>query len=86
MNKVEFTDALRIAKDSTIDLIDEELGLMNGYGLPNFEPVSVSTRQVARMIRWQALYLNGGWDVEEINSVRQLGRNRFEINNEVEAL
>lgn len=84
MNKAEFTDALRIAKDATIDLTDEEIGLMDGYGLPDFKPVSVSTRQVARMVRWQAQYIFGGWDAEEINSIRQLGRKRFEINNEVE--
>ena len=83
MNVAEFKDALRIAKDADIDLSDEELGVMNGYGLPDFKPVSVSTRQVARMIRWQAQYIGGGWDAEEINSIRQLGRKRFEINHEV---
>ena len=86
MNKIEFIDAMRIAKDSTIDLQNDDMDIMYGCGLPDFQPVSVSTRQVARLIRWQAQCFDGTWDSEAVNEVRQIGRRMFEINNKVGAV
>jgi hypothetical protein len=78
MNKAEMTQALAIAK-SDADLMNEDIAIFDGYGLPDFTPVHVTVRQVARIIRWQAQYMNGEWDADEINSIANLGRKRFMI-------
>ena len=78
MNKAEMTQALAIAK-SKIDLQDQEISIFDGYGLSDFVPVHVTILQVARLIRWQAQYMNGGWDADEINMIANKGRKRFII-------
>lgn len=79
MNKAEMTQALAIAKDNTIDLLNEDISLFDGYGLSDFVPVHVTLRQVARIIRWQAQCLDGTWDANEINQIANKGRKRFMI-------
>ncbi len=79
MNKAEMTQALAIAKDSTIDLLNEDISLFDGYGMEDFTPVHVTLRQVARVIRWQAQYMNGTWNAAEINMIAHYGRKRFMI-------
>lgn len=79
MNKAEMTQALAIAKNPEIDLTNEDISLFDGYGLSDFTPVHVTVKQVARVIRWQAQYMDGTWDANEINSIANLGRKRFMI-------
>lgn len=79
MNKAEMTQALTIAKNADIDLTNEDISLFDGYGLNGFVPIHVTVKQVARVIRWQAQYMNGTWDAEEINMITNYGRKRFII-------
>lgn len=78
MNKAELKQALAIAK-SKIDLQDQDISIFDGYGLSDFKVVHVTVLQVARLIRWQAQYMNGSWDAEEINSIANRGRKYFQI-------
>tara|TARA_Y100000034_G_C6854379_1_gene388016 strand:- start:835 stop:1080 length:246 start_codon:yes stop_codon:yes gene_type:complete len=79
MNKQEMTQALEIAKDQSQNLTDVDTDVMFGYGLPDFKPVHVTTRQVASIIRWQAGRFDGTWDAKEIDDIANLGRKRFMI-------
>ena len=79
MTKSEFQRAWALAQ-SDEELINKvDLGPFDGFGLPEFKPVVVTTAQVAALLRWQGQYIFGGWDMEAVNQVRQLGRRRFEV-------
>jgi hypothetical protein len=78
MNHPEFKAAVALAK-SDVDLSNQEQDHFYGFGLPDFEPVVTTIPQVARLIRWQAQYMNGEWDMEALNEVRECGRRRFLI-------
>lgn len=79
MNKAEMTQALAIAKNPEINLSNEDISLFDGYGLDDFTPVHVTINQVARVIRWQAQYMDGTWDAAEIHMIAHYGRKRFRI-------
>jgi hypothetical protein len=71
MTAKEFAAALIIAKaDVRIDEIKHPLDSFYGYGLNDFIPIQVTLEQVARNIRWQAAYMNGEWDEDEIDNVK----------------
>lgn len=76
MTTQEFRAAFAVA-DSSAELLAEDLAPFDGFGLPDFQPVTVTLRQVARLIRWQAQQLNGGWDSAALDEVRNCGRRRF---------
>ncbi len=77
MTTAEFKEAVEIAA-SSIEL-NHCLSIFDGFGLPGFRPITVTLFQVARLIRWQALQINGEWDNEALNDVRNFGRCRFVI-------
>ena len=81
MNTNEFRQAFEIA-DSDDDLTGVDVSPFDGFGLPDFEPVVVSVRQVAALMRWQALYIycrnsEDRYDMEALNQIRRFGRKRF---------
>ena len=78
MNKFEYSAALHIAQ-SKDDLSIEDTDVFFGLGLGGFVPVHVTLRQVARLMRWQALQLNGQWDGEALNEIAIHGRRNFII-------
>ena len=79
MNKAEFKKAFALA-ESDVELINEvDLSPFDGFGLPDFQPVAVTTAQVAGLLRWQGQFIFGGWDMEAVNEVRNCGRRRFEV-------
>ena len=79
MNKNEFSLALAMAQDRNIDLSNVDDTHLDGCGLPTFDKVATSIKAVAKLIRWQAQYLNGSWDMDEINNLRNISRRKFEI-------
>jgi hypothetical protein len=79
MNKKEFQTAVTIAQNDSIDLGNEDLGSFDGFGLADFAPVTVTLRQVARLIRWQCQQFSGGYDMEALQEIRDHGRRRFDI-------
>ena len=60
-------------------MLTEDLSVFDGFGLPDFQPVVVTTAQVAALMRWQGLCLDGSWDMPAIQEVRTHGRRKFEI-------
>lgn len=72
MKPTEIKLATSIARDSSIDLSDVDDGILFGFGLPDFKPVTVSLRVVAKCMRWQCSYVlqkKGGpdWNWEQYN-------------------
>ena len=78
MTKQEFARAFMIAKGGQ-DLTNSSIDHFYGFGLPDFGKTTCTVDQLARLIRYQAQYLSGGWDMDALNEVREYGRKRFEV-------
>lgn len=80
MTQQQLQQALEIAK-SDEDLINEscQIDIFNGFGLGNFQPVHVTLKQVAALIRWQCFQFNGAIDAVELNNLAYKGRKKFII-------
>ena len=78
MNIQDYSEALAIAQ-SKADLTNEDIDIFFGFGLKDFLPVTVTVRQVARLMRWQAGMGDGSWSASELNSIADFGRKRFII-------
>ena len=79
MTKQELQAATAIAMDKTQDLSNVDDGIFWGFGLPSFDSVNVTLRQVAKLIRWQAVMWNGELDAAMYNEVAIAGRRKFSI-------
>lgn len=84
MTAAEFKNAFAIADNTSLDLSGEDISIFDGYGLPEFKPVVATLRQVARLMRWQAMYIatkpgESRWDAEELTSIRDLFRKRVTV-------
>ena len=75
MNIHDMNEAIRIAK-SDADLDHLSISAFDGFGLKEFEPIECTIEQVAKLIRYQAQYMNGDWDHRAIDEV-VLFRNKF---------
>ncbi len=78
MNAAEYKRAFEVA-NSDIDLSDVDDTILDGYGLPGFGPVVATVKQVAKVMRWQARYLNGEWDGEQLTEIKELFRKRVTV-------
>ncbi len=78
MTKAEFAKAYSLAK-SNEQLNYNNLDLFAGYGLSGFKPVHVTIKDVASLIRWQALQFNGEFNSEELNNIALAGKKGFII-------
>lgn len=78
MTKKEFKQAFSVAQ-SNEDLSSEPLEHFYGFGLKDFKPVCATIRQVARLMRYQAQYMDGTWDMNELTAIQEYGRRKFQI-------
>jgi hypothetical protein len=78
MTKDQFSQAFFLAK-SDRHFAEDPTALFNGFGLPGFQPVTVTIEAVAALIRWQAFEIFGGIDHEALNEVAKAGRRKFLI-------
>lgn len=78
MNKNELNAALKIAK-SKENLLNVDISIFDGFGLSDFCPVNVTIRQVARLIRYQCIMLNGELDAKNFNELCYFARKRFSV-------
>jgi hypothetical protein len=78
MTKAEFKQAFAIA-DSKVDLSNVDDTVLDGCGLPDFQPVAVTLEAVAKHLRWQARYLNGQWDSEALDECHAILRRKAQI-------
>lgn len=67
MNPLELKLARALAEDTAQDLSDADMDILFGFGLPGFQPVTVSLRSIARCMRWQCLCWDGSWDEHQYN-------------------
>ena len=67
MNALEIKLATAIARDRSIDLDNENDEILYGVGCHDFVPVQATLRVVAKLMRYQCTYLNGGWDCKQYN-------------------
>ena len=80
MTRQEAQAAFAIADNKELRLYpDVDTSIFDGFGLPGFCPVYVTLRQVAALMRWQALQFNGEWNAEALDEVIKVGRTRFLI-------
>ena len=54
-----------------------DINHMIGCGLPGFESVPVTLKQVAAFIAWEARQLNGEWNAEALTECWHIARYRF---------
>jgi len=84
MNASEFKAAFAIADNPAIDLSGEDTSILDGFALRDFGPVTVTLRQVAAVMRWQALYIMtkpgaSKWDSEALTEIRECFRKRVTV-------
>lgn len=78
MTKQEFKEAFALAKKEK-DMSEVDTRILEGCGLPGFRPIHCTLRQVAALLRWQALLLSGEWDTKELNVLAIIARRKFQI-------
>jgi hypothetical protein len=78
MTKAQFDKAIEIARSNT-DLSQVDDTILDGCGLPGFEPVTVTLEAAAKFLRWQCVCLNGQLDSHEVNEMRNVSRRRWLI-------
>ncbi len=67
MTALEIRMARSIAEDHSIDLSKVNDGVLYGFGLSDFTPVTVPLRAVAKCMRWQCQQWDGGWDEKQFS-------------------
>jgi hypothetical protein len=79
MTLVQFRKAFAIADDNSIDLTNVDDTALFGYGLASFKSTPTTLSTVAKVIRHQALQLNGEWDAQALVEVTNIARRKFTI-------
>ena len=77
MDKKEASKALKIALSDA--KLKEDITVFSGYAYSDFAPVYCTVNAVAKLIRYQCIYLNGGIDNLELNNLIDIGRKKFQI-------
>lgn len=80
MKKDQLQRAVEIAtSDEDLSTEMEQIDIFSGFGLPDFEPVTVTVKQLAALVRWQCSQFNGGIDAQALNEIAELGKKRFQV-------
>lgn len=81
MTTQEFKECFKLAEERCEKEIPlQDLSIFDGFGLANFEKVTVTKSQVADLIRYQTFYMFGeGCDNEALQEIRNCGRYNFII-------
>lgn len=80
MKAANLDRALAIARSDT-PLNVADLAIFDGYGLPDFRPVTCTVEALAMLLRWECVCLDGSVDAEALQQIAQLGRHRFTVLN-----
>ena len=78
MKTSDLDKALKLAR-SDVPLNIEDLSIFDGFGLPDFKPITCTVEALAMLIRWQCFCLNGSIDAEALQEVATCGRHRFHV-------
>lgn len=76
MTKNQFSEATKLAQSG--DDLPQDLEIFNGFGLKAFKPIVCTIRDLAALIRWQAVQFNGNLDLENLNEIWQC-KAKFQI-------
>jgi hypothetical protein len=85
MTKQQLDAAATLAQDPNERFIDDkgrqivDLTIFEGYALNGFKEIYCTIRQVAALVRWQCLMLNGEMNGEELNNLAHAARHKFNI-------
>lgn len=79
MTKNQLDRAMTLARNYEVNLLNVDLSTLEGYGLPNFQPVTVTVEMVAAMIRWQCIMFNGEIVAEELDLLVRVFRHKVTI-------
>ena len=81
MNIHEFKRAVEMAveprESPTNGYHHNMLDSFNGFGLRDFEPVTVTLAHVAELVRYHAMQFNGELNAEALDEIRKYGRQKF---------
>lgn len=75
MTKNQFDAAVKMASEGTFGDADDTV--LHGCGLPDFKPVTVTLAAAARFIAWHCQCLNGSFDSEALNDMRNISRKKW---------
>ena len=76
MKTADLDRALAIARsDRLLNVAD--LSIFDGFGLPDFRPVTCTVEALAILIRWQSVQLNGEINAAALQEIATYGRHRF---------
>lgn len=78
MTKSELARAMDMVRNRESTGFDD-IGIFDGFGLPDFEPVTVTIPMVAQLIRWQALRFDGSIDADALQEIANCGRHKFAV-------
>lgn len=78
MKREQLEKAVQLAL-SNADLDIADLAMFDGFGLAGFKPVTVTTRALAMLVRWQCVQLNGQINSEALDEIAAFGRTRFSV-------
>jgi hypothetical protein len=78
MRATDLDAALAIAR-SHRPLNVADLAIFDGFGLPDFKPITCTVEALAMLIRWQCFCLDGSIDAEALAEIAELGRRRFTV-------
>jgi len=76
MTKAEFKQAVTIAQGNAE--IKESINEFDGFGLKSFKAIPCTLNHVARLIRYQAIQLDGCFDLGELETIF-INRKKFQI-------
>ena len=78
MKATDLDTALAIARsDRALNI--EDLAIFDGYGLPDFQPITCTVEALAMLLRWECLCFNGSVDGAALHLIAERGRHRFTV-------
>ena len=78
MTKKELSQAYALAiSDTVISPEEASIDVFDGFGLKDFDKVYVTIKQIARLIRWQAICFDGSIDSDAMQEIGYCGRKSF---------
>jgi len=80
MNRKEFLKAFALIQNQDVkDMSLETIDCFYGCALPDFKYTNCTLKQVAKLIRYQCLYLDGTLDINELNNIELISKKKFKI-------
>ena len=79
MTKEQLSAAMRIVEKTNESLLDVDISIFLGYGLPDFKAIYCTIRQLAALIRWDCLLFNGEVNGQALDELCKIARIKFSV-------